>query len=164
MRSERRRPRRPLPWNPLSRAETPAGPEEPSASLDPETRVDEGVVAGAARERHEWQIESEIERLRETEGGFEEKYHASWDEFQARYAPGEDPQADEEYLEWAHVAEQLRQLRADLKRLAQPAKPPAGGQRERSAGREAEQGTDLAREVREAIERQVERSKDKPKA
>jgi len=148
MRSERRRPRRPLPWNPLSRAETPAGPEEPSASLDPETRVDEG----------------EIERLRETEGGFEEKYHASWDEFQARYAPGEDPQADEEYLAWAHVAEQLRQLRADLKRLAQPAKPPVGGQRERSAGREAEQGTDLAREVREAIERQVERSKDKPKA
>jgi hypothetical protein len=93
--------------------------------MDAETQVDEQVAAGAAMERQWQEIEAEIERLRQMEAEFEEKYHASLDEFQARYTPGEDPQLDADYLEWAHIAEQLRQLRADLKRPTRRRERPA---------------------------------------
>lgn len=116
---DRPRPKSPQSWrlDPKRKGQVPESNQ--AQKLDPETSVGEGVAVDAALERESQRLQAEIERLRDVEAGFEKKHHTSLDEFQAHYRPGEDTQADEDYLQWAHVAEQLRQAQARLMQLGQ---------------------------------------------
>ena len=124
MACKRDRKLRPPAWTPVADRKSWAPKREDVEKRDPEARVGAEAAADAALQRESHRLEVEIERLRGVEAAFEEKHRASLDEFQARYRPGEDPEADADYLKWAHLAEQRRQAQAELADLSERRTPP----------------------------------------
>jgi len=89
-------------------------PREAARDVQPS----EELVAEARMRYREIELTAELERARAEEAAFEERYGATFDEFQAQFDPVADADLSEYYLEWSQAAEKVRMLRHQLARLA----------------------------------------------
>ena len=92
-----------------------------------DVKPSEQLVACAGMREREVKLTAELERAREEEAAYEDRYGMTFDEFQAAFDPRTGDDIGEDYLAWSRAAERVRMLRYELERLA--SRPPRRARR-----------------------------------